>query len=289
MRIKPKNPKLLAVRRFVLGAAGLAVVAAVLLAGRDTGSLVEEESSGLPEIATTAVPEDFSAPGELDWEYPPGWVDYSDLPPVETLGDENQPGLSNWRYLLVNGLDRSNYLRESYYPDMTYVEAGYSFQTRAVEDLKAFIAAARAEGYTVSIGRTYMSYSDQYLRFNGMASTIYDKGELTLAEAETKVTNMGYYPGADEHQTGLAVNFVDENGDAKFSTPVLVWMREHCAEYGFILRYPEGREAYTGRDPEPGHFRYVGDVAAEYIMRKGITLEEFKLAYTQDAQEVKAW
>ena len=75
---------------------------------------------------------------------------------------------------------------------------------------------------------------------------------------------MGYYPGADEHQTGLAVNFVGENAEAKFSTPVLEWMREHCAEYGFILRYPEGREEYTGRDPEPGHFRYVGEVAAEY-------------------------
>ena len=141
----------------------------------------------------------------------------------------------------------------------------------------------------MSISRTYLSYSDQRVRFNGMASTIYDRGGVTLAEAEKKVIAMGYYPGADEHQTGLAVNFVDENGEAKFATPVLTWMREHCAEYGFILRYPEGREAYTGREAEPGHFRFVGEVAAEYIMRKGITLEEFKLAYTEDAQEVRPW
>ena len=60
---------------------------------------------------------------------------------------------------------------------------------------------------------------------------------------------------------------------------------EHCAEYGFILRYPEGREEYTGRDPEPGHFRYVGEVAAEYIMRKGITLEEFKDAYDESKND----
>ena len=289
MRIKPKNPGLLTVRRIILGLVGLAAVLAVLFIGRDKGSLLEDESDRPTEVAATAVPQEYTVPGELDWEYPPGWVDFSDLPALETLGDEAQPGLSNWRYLLVNGKDRTNYLRESYYPDMTFVEAGYSFQTRAVEDLKAFIAAARAEGYTVSIGRTYMSYSDQQMRFNGMASTIYDQGELTLAEAETKVTNMGFYPGADEHQTGLAVNFVDENGEAKFATPVLTWMREHCAEYGFILRYPEGREIYTGREAEPGHFRYVGQVAAEYIMRKGITLEEFKLAYTEEAQEVKAW
>ena len=62
-------------------------------------------------------------------------------------------------------------------------------------------------------------------------------------------------------------------------------MREHCAEYGFILRFPEGREEYTGREAEPGHFRYVGDIAAEYIMRKGITLEEFKDAYDESKND----
>ena len=97
---------------------------------------------------------------------------------------------------------------------------------------------------------------------------------------------MGYYPGTDEHQTGLAVNFVAEGGEAKFSTPVLQWMKEHCHEYGFILRYPEGREDKTGRDAEAGHFRYVGHTAAEYIMRKGITLEEFRQAYV-DQQEIE--
>ena len=288
MRIKPKNQKVQAIRRGILGVGALGLVLFLLLSGRSEEDMEDMDLAPV-EVATTAVPEEFSVPGELDWEYPPGWVDYSDLPDLQDLGDTAQPGLSNWRYLLVNGLDQTNYLRESYYPDMTVVEGGYAFQSRAVENLKAFIAAARAEGFTVSISRTYLSYSDQRVRFNGMASTIYDRGEMSLADAEKQVIAMGYYPGADEHQTGLAVNFVDENGEAKFSTPVLEWMREHCAEYGFILRYPEGREAYTGREAEPGHFRFVGEVAAEYIMRKGITLEEFKLAYTEDAQEVRPW
>ena len=288
MRIKPKNQKVQAVRRGILGVGALGLVLFLLLSGRGEEGMDDVDLAPV-EVATTAVPEEFSVPGELDWEYPPGWVDYSDLPDQQSLGDELQPGLSNWRYLLVNGLDQANYLRESYYPDMTVVEGGYAFQSRAVENLKAFIAAARAEGFTVSISRTYMSYSDQRVRFNGMASTIYDRGEITLAEAERQVIAMGYYPGADEHQTGLAVNFTDENGDAKFATPVLEWMRNHCAEYGFILRYPEGREAYTGREAEPGHFRYVGDVAAEYIMRKGITLEEFLLAYEEGSNPVVAW
>ena len=285
MRIKPKNPKYLKARRVVIGAVVLAAVLAVLLHSNSDSTLSTDESASMPETAATPVPESEDAEGELSWEYPEGWVDYSDLPDKETLGDEDQPGLTNWRYLLVNGLSKENYLRSDYYPDMVEIENGYYFQRRAADDLKAFLAAARDEGYTVSISRTYLSYADQKTRFNGMASTIYDQGEMTLAEAEEQVTAQGYYPGADEHQTGLAVNFVGENAEAKFSTPVLEWMTEHCAEYGFILRYPEGREEYTGRDAEAGHFRYVGDVAAEYIMRKGITLEEFKDAYDESKND----
>ena len=285
MRIKPKNPKVLRARRFLVGAVALAAVLFVLLRPDSNGSLSTEESAPLPETAATPVPEADNAEGELNWQYPPGWIDYSDLPPKETLGDEDQPGLSNWRYLLVNGLSQENYLRNNYFPDMVEIENGYFFQRRAADALRAFLAAARAEGFTVSISRTYLSYPDPKTRFNGMASTIYDRCEASLAEAEKQVAAMGYYPGADEHQTGLAVNFVGENAEAKFATPVLAWMREHCAEYGFILRFPEGREEHTGREAEAGHFRYVGELAAEYIMRKGITLEEFKDAYDESKND----
>ena len=291
MRIKPKNPKLLKVRRIVVGGVAVCAVLALLLSNHRNGGIPEEDSAPLPDTAVAMPDPEDQIPGEIDWDYPEGWVDYSDLPAKEELGDEDQPGLSNWRYLLVNGLDQSNYLRSSYYPEMTAVEGSHPFQTRAIDDLRSFIAAARAEGYTVNISLTYRSYAEQRTRFNGMASTLYEQSEgaMTLADAEREVTARGYYPGADEHQTGLAVNFADENGEAKFSTPVLEWMREHCAEYGFILRYPEGREAYTGREAEPGHFRYVGDVAAEFIMRKGITLEEFKAAYEEGSNPVVAW
>lgn len=292
MRIKPKNPKVQRLRRVLLGAVGLAVILFALLRLPDSPK-TEVADPAAAEVTATAIPAEIADPaaaqGELSWEYPEGWVDYSDLPAKEELGDEKQPGLSNWRYLLVNGLDQKNYLRKTYYPDIVEAEHGYYFRRDAVDALKAFLAAARDEGFVVSMSRTYLSYEDQRVRFNGMASTIYDRGGCTLAEAEEQASALGYFPGADEHQTGLAVNFVDETGEAKFSTPVLKWMREHCAEYGFILRFPEGREEYTGRDAEAGHFRYVGELAAEYIMRKGITLEEFLDAFEEDEEIVWNW
>ncbi len=288
MRIKPKNPKMQKIRRIVVGGVAACAVLGILLHGQQRAGSPDDEALSLPESAVSQLAPGEEIPGELDWEYPEGWVDYSDLPAKEDLGDETQPGLSNWRYLLVNGKDRTNYLRPNYYPEMTLVESFY-FQTRAADALRGLLAAIRAEGYTVSIRQTYMSYNDQRTRFNGMASTIFDQGELTLAEAEEKVTAMGYYPGADEHQTGLAVNLVDEHGEAKFNTPTFAWINQHCAEYGFILRFPEGREVYTGRPAEPGHYRYVGEVAAEYIMRKGITLEEFKDAYSDEGNVTFLW
>ena len=290
MRIKPKNLKLQKIRRIAVGTVAACAVVGVLLHGQERTGLPDDDGAlSMPESAVAELAPEDQIPGELDWEYPEGWVDYSDLPDRETLGDDTVRGLSNWRYILVNGMDRTNYLRPNYYPEMTLIESGYYFQTRAADDLRGLLAAIRAEGYTVRIGRTYLSYNDQRTRFNGMASTIFDRGDITLAEAEEQVIAMGYYPGADEHQTGLAVNLEDENGEAKFNTPMFAWITEHCAEYGFILRYPEGREAYTGHAAEAGHYRYVGEVAAEYIMREGLTLEEFKNAYSDEGNVVFLW
>ncbi len=82
-------------------------------------------------------------------------------------------------------------------------------------------------------------------------------------------------PGYSEHQTGLTHDLISNAGELITSEPEATWIREHCADYGFIVRYPEGKEAITGYDYEPWHLRYVGNPAAEEIMSKGITLEEY--------------
>lgn len=58
-------------------------------------------------------------------------------------------------------------------------------------------------------------------------------------------------------------------------TAAFEWLQEHCAEYGFILRYPKGKQDITGVSYEPRHYRYVGREHAEEIMRRGLTLEEY--------------
>lgn len=89
-------------------------------------------------------------------------------------------------------------------------------------------------------------------------------------------------PGHSEHQTGLAVDVMGSNKDYnKFAeTKEFLWMKENAHKYGFILRYPKGRENITGFKYEPWHYRYVGVYIATIIYREDLTLEEFYLKYS---------
>ena len=87
-------------------------------------------------------------------------------------------------------------------------------------------------------------------------------------------------PGASEHQTGLALDVscqaVDYQLDERFGeTREGRWLKRCAPLYGFILRYPKGKEHITGYGWEPWHIRYVGEETAQAIMSQGITLEEY--------------
>ncbi len=81
-------------------------------------------------------------------------------------------------------------------------------------------------------------------------------------------------PGHSEHQTGLAIDLNDITS-AFAKTAEGKWIKENCHKYGFILRYPEGKEAQTGYMYEPWHIRYVGTEAAAAIYSSGLCLEEY--------------
>ena len=97
---------------------------------------------------------------------------------------------------------------------------------------------------------------------------------LSTAQAKKDAKKWVNPVGYSEHQTGLAV---DINADGVTSTgeEVYTWLKEHAWEYGFILRYPDGKTNITGTDYEPWHYRYVGKDAAKVIHKKGISLEEY--------------
>lgn len=109
------------------------------------------------------------------------------------------------------------------------------------------------------VSSTYRSYEDQ-------GRVLEEEGEEIAA-----------LPGQSEHQTGLAVDVyvMYHAGMAFIQSPVGKYLNEHCQDFGFIIRYPEGRKEVTGFDYEPWHLRYVGHPHAEIIMDNDITLEEY--------------
>ena len=83
-------------------------------------------------------------------------------------------------------------------------------------------------------------------------------------------------PGHSEHQTGLALDINVASSSAHFeNTPAFAWLKEHCAQYGFILRYDQGKEDITGYRFEPWHYRYVGVETAQAVMEQGLAYEEY--------------
>lgn len=127
----------------------------------------------------------------------------------------------------------------------------------------AMAAAAAEEGLSIYGSSVYRSYYTQeaiyYRELN-------DYG-IDFADQSTA------RPGHSEHQTGLAFDLNSITTDFK-DTPEGIWVAEHCHEYGFILRYMEGKEHLTGYMYEPWHFRYIGEQATD-IHYSGLCLEEY--------------
>ncbi|NCB51119.1 MAG: D-alanyl-D-alanine carboxypeptidase family protein [Clostridia bacterium] len=190
-------------------------------------------------------------------------------PPTEPT-PEPTPGIpdidiSSWEFALANGQHSIG----DYAPELTEIEGGQYFDTRAAQALEDFIAAARAEGLSAYLSSAYRDFETQkYLYENKVA----EYGETI---AKTIVAP----PGTSEHQLGLAADITDQyyqyKNESLADTDLFKWMVAHCAEYGFILRYPADKTDITGVMYEPWHFRYIGVEAATYIMENGICFEEF--------------
>lgn len=138
---------------------------------------------------------------------------------------------------------------------------------RAVESL---VASAAAAGVDVRIISAYRDHATQIALYDGYVSR----------DGSDAADTYSARPGHSEHQTGLVVDF-DDHGECYLAacfgdTPSGVWLAEHAAEHGFIIRYPDGKQDVTGFVPEPWHFRYVGTELAAEMRESGVTtLEEF--------------
>lgn len=203
----------------------------------------------------------------------------SPAPTSETTAKPSLPDectdLNSYQYLLNKKIGA---LSSDYVPgDLTDPEnvestsGVFTVRQEVAVQLENMIKAAKDSGITLLVSAGYRSYTEQELQYSSFAS-------LGEASASVSCEKAGY----SEHQLGLAVDFTDTaetpNQTVAFAdTDAGKWLKEHAHEYGFILRYPEGKESITGYTYMPWHYRYVGTDTANAIYAQGAdcTMEEY--------------
>ena len=192
-------------------------------------------------------------------------------PPTEAGPAKDDPLL-----LLVNA---SHPLAEDYVPELTRLQDWeLSVATACYDDLRAMLAAGRAEGLSFQIASAYRTREEQQKLFEADVKKRVDEG-MTEAQAKTETARYTSEPGCSEHESGLALDIVAMSNqlldDTQEQTGETRWLHAHAWEYGFILRYPKDKEDITGIAYESWHYRYVGREAAAYLTEHNLTLEEY--------------
>lgn len=179
--------------------------------------------------------------------------------------------------VLVN---KQRKLPENYTPnDLVFPKVPYllpeksekrKMRKEAAAALEELFAAAKADGVALAGVSAYRSHAYQKALFN----------RYVQKDGVEKARTYSAVPGTSEHETGLAIDVSGVDGKCAATscfggTKEALWLAEHAAEHGFIIRYPDGKEAITGYMYEPWHLRYVGVEIAKQISEQGITLEEY--------------
>lgn len=147
---------------------------------------------------------------------------------------------------------------------------GHQLRAEAAKAADTMIDAAATDGVTLLVSSAYRSYAVQQQTYQYWVSV---NGQQVADQLSAR-------PGYSEHQTGLAIDFASPEGcrleECYRDTLAGQWLAKNASRYGYILRFPDGRQSVTGYRFEPWHYRYVGvQIAQEYVSSGAKTFEEF--------------
>lgn len=206
-------------------------------------------------------------------------------PTPEPTPEPPQFDMTSWELTLVNGdhsidtyePEQLAYLNQT--ADETDIQYDYNpnrcpVDARIAQALLDMALGCKEAGLPVFLSSGYRSYSEQAANFTRVCN---NNGVSDGKDANGHYITMP--AGCSEHQLALCCDITDVYHEIKNSeienTETFQWLREHCTEYGFVHRFPAGKEDITGVMYEPFHFRYVGVEAAEYMKEHDLCLEEF--------------
>lgn len=183
--------------------------------------------------------------------------------------------LNDNNLILVN---KFYYLDKTYEPDDLIILSGQynggvnnRLRKEAAEAFMKMASAALLDNVYIKNISAYRSYDYQV--------NLYDK--YVRRDGKEKADIYSARPGFSEHQTGLCLD-INSADDSFKDTKEAKWLQDNAYKYGFILRFPKGKEDITGYKYEPWHYRYVGTDAARIIYDNDLTLEEYYAYYVEN-------
>lgn len=189
----------------------------------------------------------------------------------EWYQDPNNTDIKLEEKMLVN---KFYHLSKDYKPnDLVELSNNYAYGTDQKVRKKAYNAflnmwnSAKKDEITLIVNSSYRSYEDQESVYN----------DYSAWYGEEEADKIAARPGASEHQTGYALDIQTYNSNRNNfdKSDAFKWLKKNAYKYGFILRYPKGKEYLTGYDYESWHYRYVGKDIAKYIQENKITYDEY--------------
>lgn len=188
----------------------------------------------------------------------------------------------DWEIMLVN---KHHPIPDDYTFPLGTISGSMRCDERVIPSLLEMLKAANADGVSLIVCSPYRDIDRQTMLFGNKVDKYMNAG-MSYMDAYNLAAQAVTVPGSSEHQVGLAVDIITDGYsslDEGFSdTAAGKWLAANSSKYGFILRYPKGKEEITSIEFEPWHFRYVGIDAAEIIASENICLEEFWDLYVQN-------
>ena len=176
-------------------------------------------------------------------------------------------------------VNKKRYLPDNYIPeDLSYIEVedvcsnddAKKLRKEAITPLKELFDAALAKGLRLYACSGYRSYERQKQIFE----------DYCQRDGEDEANRYSARPGSSEHQTGLCMDVTCQGVEFELrgsfeDTEEGKFVLTHAHEYGFIIRYPKGKESITGYIYEPWHIRYLGKETAMKVFQSGLTYDEY--------------
>jgi D-alanyl-D-alanine carboxypeptidase len=205
----------------------------------------------------------------------------NDIDNSEMNGADANFDSEDWRIMLVN---KQHPIPDDYTFPLGTIKGNMRCDERIISPLLDMMKAANSDGISLIICSPYRDMDRQTMLFDTKIDKYMAAG-MSYMDAYNLASQAVTVPGSSEHQVGLAIDIITDGYsslDEGFgNTPAGKWLADNSYKYGFILRYPSGKENITSIEFEPWHFRYVGVDAATFMVQNNICLEELWSTYVK--------